>query len=84
MFRHLSNPGWRQFCPRVRSRGVGLYFQRHWVIKAAGRTWLGQLWAWPVKAPLGSTASCSDIIFLGAGHFTQPPAAPWNLGHQFS
>lgn len=44
----------------------------------------GQLWAWPVKVLCGSSASCSDIIFLEPRHFTQSPAAPWNLGCQFS
>ena len=53
-------------------------------MRAAGGTWMGQLWVWPVKVPLESTTSCSDIIFLGTRHFTQPPAAPWNLGHQSS
>lgn len=39
MFRHLRYPGWFQFCPWVRSKGVWLYLQMHWVMKAFGRTW---------------------------------------------
>lgn len=48
-------------------------------MKSAGRT-VGLA----SEVLFGSAASCSDIIFLGAGHFTQSPAAPCNLGRQFS
>lgn len=33
-------------------------------METSERTWMGQLWVWPVKGPFGSTASRSDSIVL--------------------